>query len=106
MTTVETARSKSKTSEALSTRSMVTSIVFHTLVLLLLLLVPAKMLLPRRASKKEVDVVFYRAPKIEVPKAVVPVPAGVFHRVERAIANSQFRCRLFAGMVRRDSLGI
>ena len=64
MTTVETARSKSKTSEALSTRSMVTSIVFHTLVLLLLLLVPAKMLLPRRASKKEVDVVFYRAPKI------------------------------------------
>ncbi|HEX7962422.1 MAG TPA: AgmX/PglI C-terminal domain-containing protein [Terriglobales bacterium] len=50
---------------------MVTSLAFHALVLLLLLLVPAKMLLPKRASKSEVDVVFYRAPKIAVPTPVV-----------------------------------
>jgi len=73
--TMETAKSKLKTSGAPSTRSMLTSIAFHALVLLLLLLVPAKMLLPKRASKSEVDVVFYRAPKIEVPAPVVPVPA-------------------------------
>lgn len=76
MTTVETARSKSKTSGAPSTRSMVTSLAFHALVLLLLLLVPAKMLAPKRASKSEVDVVFYRAPKIELPTPVVPVPVA------------------------------
>src|SRR5215472_5858897 len=71
---METARSKFKTSGAPSTRSMLTSITFHALVLVLLLLVPAKMLLPSRASKKEVDVVFYRPPKIEVKAPDVPPP--------------------------------
>src|SRR5215510_10562238 len=70
---METARSKFKTSGAPSTRSMLTSITFHALVLLLLLLVPAKVLLRTEASKK-VDIVFYRAPKIEVPAPVVPPP--------------------------------
>jgi hypothetical protein len=51
---------------------MVTSVAFHAFVLALLLLVPAKMLLPSRASKKEVDVVFYRPPKIEVKAPDVP----------------------------------
>jgi len=52
---------------------MLTSVVFHTLVLLLLLLIPAKQLLRSEASKK-VDIVFYRAPKIDVPAPVVPPP--------------------------------
>ena len=74
VTTMETATSKFKTSGAPSTRSMVTSVAFHAFVLALLLLVPAKMLLPSRASKKEVDVVFYRPPKIEVKAPDVPPP--------------------------------
>jgi hypothetical protein len=53
---------------------MLTSLGFHSLVLALLLLVPAKMLLPSQPPKKELDIVFYRAPKIEVPAAVVSVP--------------------------------
>src|SRR2546423_5510046 len=71
---METSRSQIKTSGAPSTRSMLTSVAFHALVLILLLLVPAKMLLPSRASKKEVDVVFYRPPKIEVHAPAVPPP--------------------------------
>jgi uncharacterized membrane protein YgcG len=45
---------------------MLTSVALHALVLALLLLVPAKELLRSDASKKEVDVVFYRPPTIEV----------------------------------------
>jgi len=51
---------------------MLTSLVFHALVLALLLLVPAKVLLPSKPPRKELDIVFYRAPKIEVPASVVP----------------------------------
>ena len=71
---METARSKLKTSGAPSTRSMLTSFAFHSFVLALLLLVPAKMLLPSKPPRKELDIVFYRAPKIEVPAPVVPLP--------------------------------
>ena len=74
MTPMETARSKLKTSGAPSTRSMLTSLAIHSLVLALLLLVPAKMLLPSTAPKKELDVVFYRAPKIAVPTPAGPLP--------------------------------
>ena len=70
---METARSKLKTSGAPSTRSMLTSFAFHSFVLALLLLVPAKMLLPSKPPRKELDIVFYRAPKIEVPAPVVPL---------------------------------
>src|SRR5215469_16701822 len=69
---METARTKVKTSGAPSNRSMLTSLAIHSLVLLLLLLVPAKMLLPSKPPRKELDIVFYRAPKIEVPTSVVP----------------------------------
>src|SRR5262244_3913272 len=68
---METARSKLKKSGALSSRSMLKSFVLHSLLLALLLLVPAKMLLPSKPPKKELDIVFYRAPKVEVPAAVV-----------------------------------
>ena len=71
---METARSKLKTSGAPSTRSMLKSFAIHSFVLALLLLVPAKMLLPSKPPRKELDVVFYRAPKIEVPAPVVPLP--------------------------------
>src|SRR5436305_1046664 len=37
------------------------------------LILPAKMLLPSKAPKKELDIVFYRAPKIEVAAPVVPL---------------------------------
>ena len=53
---------------------MLTSFAFHSFVLALLLLVPAKMLLPSKPPRKELDIVFYRAPKIEVPAPVVPLP--------------------------------
>jgi hypothetical protein len=71
---METARSKLKTSGAPSTRSMLKSFAIHSFVLALLLLVPAKILLPSKPPRKELDVVFYRAPKIEVPAPVVPLP--------------------------------
>ena len=60
-----------KTSGAPSTRSMLESLALHSFVLALLLLVPAKMLLPSKPPRKELDVVFYRAPKIELPAPVV-----------------------------------
>ena len=63
-----------KTSGAPSTRSMLKSFAIHSFVLALLLLVPAKILLPSKPPRKELDVVFYRAPKIEVPAPVVPLP--------------------------------
>jgi hypothetical protein len=64
-----------KPSGALSTRSMLKSLAIHSFVLAVLLLVPAKVLLPSKPPSKELDIVFYRAPKIEVPAAVVPALA-------------------------------
>lgn len=72
MTTVETARIKLKPSGAPSTRSMLKSLAIHCLVLAILLLVPAKVLLPSKPPRKELDIVFYKAPKIEVPASIVP----------------------------------
>ena len=68
---METARTKLKTSGAPSTRSMLKSLAIHCFVLAVLLLVPAKVLLPSKPPRKELDIVFYRAPKIEVPAPVV-----------------------------------
>jgi hypothetical protein len=73
---METARNKLKKTGAPSTRSMLTSLAIHSLVLALLLLVPAKMLLPSKPPRKELDIVFYRAPKIEIPAPVVRLPIG------------------------------
>ncbi len=75
VTTMETARSKFEASRAPSSRSMMTSVAFHALVLVLLLLVPAKQLLRSDARNREIDVVFYRAPKVEVHAPVVPLLA-------------------------------
>jgi hypothetical protein len=60
-----------KPSGAPSTRSMLKSLAIHCLVLAVLLLVPAKVLLPSKPPSKELDIVFYRAPKIDVPAPVV-----------------------------------
>ena len=68
---METAGSKLKKSGAPSTRSMLTSFALHSFVLALLLLVPAKVLLSSKPPRKELDIVFYRAPKVEVPAPVV-----------------------------------
>jgi hypothetical protein len=68
---METARTKLKPSGAPSTRSMLKSLAIHCLVLAILLLVPAKVLLPSKPPSKELDIVFYRAPKIDVPAPVV-----------------------------------
>src|SRR5690242_9887181 len=73
---METARTKLKKSGAPSTRSMLTSLAIHSSVLAVLLLVPAKMLLPSKPPRKELDVVFYRAPKIAVPSPAVPLPVA------------------------------
>jgi hypothetical protein len=50
---------------------MLKSLAIHCLVLAVLLLVPAKVLLPSKPPSKELDIVFYRAPKIDVPAPVV-----------------------------------
>ncbi|MGE5109440.1 MAG: AgmX/PglI C-terminal domain-containing protein [Acidobacteriaceae bacterium] len=54
---------------------MLTSVALHVLVLLLLLLVPAKQLLRSEAAKREIDIVFYRAPNVAVPTRAMPLPA-------------------------------
>ena len=74
MTAMETARSKFEASRAPSSRSMMTSVAFHALVLILLLLVPAKEILRSDARSREIDVVFYRAPKVKVPLPVASLP--------------------------------
>jgi hypothetical protein len=53
---------------------MLTSVAFHVLVLILLLLVPAKQLLRSEPPKTQVDIVFYRPPSVEVPAPTVPLP--------------------------------
>lgn len=55
---------------------MLTSLALHVLVLILLLLVPAKELLRSNPRKKQTDIVFYRAPNVEVlaPRVPLPVP--------------------------------
>ncbi len=73
MTTMENTRSKFTQSEAPSRRSMMTSLAIHILVLILLMLVPAKQLL-RSEPKRQVDIVFYRPPNVAVPAPTVAVP--------------------------------
>src|SRR5262245_45549198 len=65
---METGRSKVDSSGAPSARSMATSVGIHVLVLVLLMLVSATALVRTAPPvKKELDIVFYRSPKIEVP---------------------------------------
>ncbi len=75
VTTMEISRFR--TSGALSTRSMVESIVLHVVLLALLMLVGASFLARSGASrtKKELDIVFYRPAAVPVPPpAVAPPP--------------------------------
>jgi hypothetical protein len=74
VTAMETARSKFEASRAPSSRSIMTSVTFHAVVLILLLLVPAKEILRSDARSREIDVVFYRAPKVKVPLPVASLP--------------------------------
>src|SRR5215471_2154644 len=54
-----------------SARSMLTSVAIHVVVLILLMLVASQTMLRSAPKKKEVDIVFYRAPEIKVtPRAV------------------------------------
>src|SRR5512146_692663 len=71
---METGRRMFRTSGAPSTRSMLTSLVLHVLVLALLMLVSAQTLLRSAPPNKQLDIVFYRPPEIEVPAPAVPVP--------------------------------
>src|SRR5215471_10508587 len=68
--------SRSRESGALSTRSMVESLVLHAILLALLLLLGASVLLrnggPR--TKKEIDIVFYRPAAVPVTPTAVPPP--------------------------------
>ncbi len=73
MTTMEE-KSMFRTSGAPSARSMLKSLALHVLVLALLMLVPAEALLRSSPPKKEIDIVFYRPPVIEVPAPAVPLP--------------------------------
>src|SRR5215469_16546705 len=63
-------------SGALSTRSMVESLVVHAILLALLMILGASVLLrngPPR-TKKEIDIVFYRPAAVPVTPAVPPPP--------------------------------
>src|SRR5262245_53291341 len=67
-------KSMFNTSGALSSRSMVTSLVLHVLLLALLMLLPAKALLRKEPAKTEVDIVFYHPPEIPIPAKANPLP--------------------------------
>src|SRR5262245_39959152 len=76
--TVESGRSTSMKAGGPSARSMMTSVTFHAVALIALLLIPAGAL-GRSIRPKRVDVVFYRPrPLIEVPTHTVrpPLPGG------------------------------
>src|SRR5262245_35555704 len=73
---METGRSMPKTSGAPSARSMLTSLAVHVVVMAVLMLVPAHALLRSEPPKREVDVVFYRPPEIEVRPRAIPLPAA------------------------------
>src|SRR5215510_14514114 len=63
-------------SGALSTRSMVESLVLHAIVLALFMLLAASVLVRSGATrtKKELDVVFYRPAAVPVTPTAVPPP--------------------------------
>jgi len=67
-----------KISGALSTRSMVKSLVIHVVVVALLMLIPAGVMLRSapKENKRELDVVFYRPPvnEVRVPAVSPPLP--------------------------------
>src|SRR5438445_2295118 len=67
-----------KTSGAPTARSMATSLVVHVGVLGVLMLIPAQVLLRSAPPNKELDIVFYRPPEIEVKARPVslPMPRG------------------------------
>jgi hypothetical protein len=76
VTTMEISRSRE--SGALSTRSMVESLVLHAILLALLLLLGASVLLRNGAprTKKEIDIVFYRPAAVPVTPTAVPPPTA------------------------------
>src|SRR5262245_14696891 len=71
---METRRNMSSTAGALSARGMLTSLALHVPVVAVLMLLPAQVLLRSATPKKEIDIVFYRAPEIKVPLRAVPLP--------------------------------
>src|SRR5215471_11083513 len=67
-------KSISKTSGAPTARSMATSLAIHVFVLAGLMLIPAQVLLRSEPPNKELDIVFYRPPEIEVKPRAVSLP--------------------------------
>jgi hypothetical protein len=74
---METGTNKFKTLGAPSARSMLTSFALHVLAMGLLMLVPAVALHPSAPAEKELDIVFYRPPEVEVRTRAVPPPLPV-----------------------------
>src|SRR5262245_61486977 len=75
---METKKSIFAKSGTPSGRSMLTSIVLHVPVLAVMLLLPAQVLLQSAPPKKEIDIVFYKAPEVKIPPraAAIPLPKG------------------------------
>jgi len=72
---VTTNKSTTSTSSgAPSARSMLTSVVVHALALVFMLLVPIEALSKRARPERELDVTFYRPPKVEIPAPSVTPP--------------------------------
>jgi len=68
-------KSMSKNFGAPSSRSMLTSLGLHVAVAILLMLVPARVLLRSEPpSNRDLDIVFYRPPAVEIPAPAVTVP--------------------------------
>jgi hypothetical protein len=73
-TTVESEKNVTETSRALSVRGMRTSVVLHAGVLTAVLLIPAQAMSRPQRAKKQLDVVFYRAPLVTPPPRAIQLP--------------------------------
>ena len=80
MTTMETQTSMLKPSGALSGRSMMMSLAIHVGALAVLMLVATQTMLRSAPPEKQVDIVFYRPPEVEIPVPAVraPQPRGTY----------------------------
>jgi len=89
-TTVESGKGVAVNSGPLSARGMMTSVAYHALALVVVLLIPAEALSrSTRSKRRELDVVFYRPPRIEVPVVAVRLPLPRTGPTGRSLPGSE-----------------
>jgi hypothetical protein len=105
VTAVESGKNVSVTSGPLSARGMRTSLAIHIVALVLVLLVPVEALRARSPRpRRELDVVFHRPPRIEVPVPVVSLPLPRTTTAARALPGVE-RPALRASEARQPAPG-